>query len=184
MKNNEGKVITTLIILIVAVIVIAVVAHRLITRSDGLIRKATSDQEKYDKTEVLEEINFIITQKYLEAYNKSTTDGKSKVEEFFTKEKVIAYLKGQPIKEDGNINLEEVPTETVYIEDLKGEENCYYIKIENFKRDITSYGKGENAEDSKDYFFIKVEGENYNLYYKYSDGEIEEIGALNFEQEI
>ena len=60
MKNNEGKVLFTLIILIVAVIVIAVVAHRLTISSDGLIRKATSDQEKYDKSEVLEEINVLI----------------------------------------------------------------------------------------------------------------------------
>ncbi len=58
MKNNEGKVLFTLIILIVAVIVIAVVAHRLTISSDGLIRKATSDQEKYDKSEVLEESMF------------------------------------------------------------------------------------------------------------------------------
>lgn len=184
MKNNEGKVFVTLIILIVAVIVIAVVGYRLVTSSDGLIRKATSDQEKYDKSEVLEEINVIITQKYLEAYNKSTSDGKNKVEEFFTPDKVIAYLKGQPIKDDGSVNLEEAPTETAYIEDLKEEENCYYIKIENFKRDITSYGKGENTKDSNDYFFIKLEGENYNLYYKCSDNNIEEIGALKFKQEI
>lgn len=184
MKNNEGKVLFTLILLIVAVIVIAVVAHRLTTRSDGLIRRATSDQEKYDKSEVLEEIDVLITQKYLEAYNKSTSAGKNKVEEYFTPEKVMAYLKGYPIKEDGSINLEEAPTETAYIEDLKSEENCYYIKIENFKRDITSYGKGENTEDSNDYFFIKLEGEEYNLYYKASDNEVEKIGALEFKQEI
>ncbi len=184
MKNNEGKVLFTLIILIVAVIVIAVVAHRLTISSDGLIRKATSDQEKYDKSEVLEEINVLITQKYLEAYNKLTTDSKNKIEEYFTPDKVINYLKGYPIKEDGSVNLEEAPTDTIYIEDLKSEENCYYIKIENFKRDITSYGKGENAENSNDYFFIKIEGENYNLYYKSSSGETEEIGALEFKQEI
>lgn len=184
MKNNEGKVFVTLIILVVSIIVIGVVVNRLITRSDGLIRKATSDQEKYDKSEVLEEINVLITQKYLEAYNKLTTESKNKIEEYFTPDKVMAYLKGYPVKEDGSVNLEEAPTDTAYIEDLKSEENCYYIKIENFKRDITSYGKGENTEDSNDYFFIKLEGENYNLYYKASSGEIEEIGALEFKQEI
>ena len=165
MRNNEGKAFLKLLIVIVILFLIGFMAYKWAIGRDGIITKVTTDEKEYNQSEVLQEINVIITQKYLEAYSKATSGGENKIEQFYNADKVMLYLKGYTCDETGNINTETEPTETKYIEDLTFEENCYYVKIENFKRDITSYGIGENAEDSNDYFVIKVEDENYNLYY-------------------
>ena len=87
-------------------------------------------------------------------------------------------------KVKANINYEEAPDKKVVIEDLVSEENCYFVKIENLKSDISGYGKGENSLESNDYFFIKLEEENLNLYYKDANSEVEQIGKLQIEQSI
>lgn len=184
MVNNEGKAFVTVIIILVILGIVGVVAYNMATGTDGILTKVTSDEEKYDKSEVLEEINFVIKEKYLEAYSKATVGGENKIQEFYNPEKVMAYLKGHAVKDDGSVNLEEAPTQKIYIEDLVDEKDCYYININTFKRDITTYGKGKNEKDSKDYFFIKKDAEEYKLYYKDSDAKVEEIGALVFEQEM
>lgn len=188
MKNNTGKVFIKLLIIIAVLAVVAFIAYRAGTSNDGLITKFTTDEEEYNKSEVLEEINLIITEKYLDAYNKSIAgDNKkdeNKINEFYNPEKVIAYLKGYSGGDDGNINYEAEPDKTVFIEDLVDETDCYYVKIENFKRDITTRGKGKNEKGSNDYFFIKKDGEDYKLYYKNANSEVDEIGALQLEQSI
>lgn len=184
MRNNEGKALLKLLIAIIILALIGVMAYRWAVGRNGIITKVTTDEKEYNQSEVLQEINVIITQKYLEAYSKATSDGENKIEQFYNADKVMLYLKGYTCDEKGDINTEGEPTETAYIEDLFSEENCYYVKIENFKRDITNHGKGENDENSSDYFFIKKEGEAYNLYYKDTNMEIEQIGALKIEQSI
>ena len=184
MKNNAGKAFVQSIVIIAILVVIGFVAYKAAVGRGGIIRKFTTDEEKYSKTEVLEEINFIITEKYLDAYSKATKDGKNKVEEFYNAEKVIAYLKGYSGGEDGNINYSEAPDQKVIIEDLVSEENCYFVKVENLKSELQNYGKGENTEDSNDYFFIKQEGDKFILYYKDINSEIEQIGEIQIEQSI
>ena len=184
MRNNAGKAFVQLIIIIAILAVIGFVAYKAAVGRDGIIRKVTTEEEKYNKTEVLEEINFMITEKYLDAYGKATAGGENKIEQFYNNEKVIAYLKGYSGGEDGNINYEEAPDKKVIIEDLVSEENCYFVNIENLKSDMSSYGKGENTKDSNDYFFIKQEEEKLNLYYKDANFEIEQIGELQIEQSI
>lgn len=184
MRRNEGKAFLKLLIVIVILAIIAFIAYKWAVGRDGIITKVTKDEEVYNKTEVLEEINSVITQKYLDVYSQATSKGENKIEEFYNADKVIEFLKGYKSDENGNVNTEVEPTETKYIEDLAEEENCYYVIIENFKRDITSYGTGENDKNSSDYFFIKKDGEVYNLYYKNSNKEIEEIGVIQIEQSI
>lgn len=184
MRSNEGKVFLKLLIVLAVLAVIAFIAYRWAVGRNGIIRKVTKDEEEYNKTEVLEEINSVITQKYLSVYSKATSKGENKIEQFYNADKVIAFLKGYTSDEEGNINTEVEPTETKYIEDLKGEENCYYVIIANFKRDITSHGMGENDENSKDYFFIKKDGDIYNLYYKNVEKQIEEIGKIEIEPSV
>ena len=99
-------------------------------------------------------------------------------------EKVIAYLKGYSGGEDGNINYDAEPDSKVIIEDLVSQENCYFVKVENLKSDLSNYGNGKNVENSTDYFFIKQEDNKINLYYKNTNSEIEQIGELQIEQSI
>jgi hypothetical protein len=184
MNKNAGKAFVKLIIIIAILAVVGFLGYKLAVGKNGIITKATTDEEKYNKSEILEEINFLITEKYLKVYSKATADGENKIEEFYNDEKVIAYLKGYSGGEDGTINYEEAPDSTVYIEDLVDEEGCYYVKVENLKQDFITYGKGENIKDSSDYFFIKKVDNQYNLYYKNVDTEIEEIGELKMEPSI
>ena len=116
MRNNAGKAFVQLIIIIAILVVIGFVAYKAAVGRDGIIRKVTTEEEKYNKTEVLEEINFMITEKYLDAYGKATAGGENKIEQFYNNEKVIAYLKGYSGGGDGNINYEEAPDKKVIIE--------------------------------------------------------------------
>ena len=184
MRNNEGKAFLKLLIAIVVLALIGYIGYRWAVSRDGIIRKVTTDEKEYNKSEVLQEIDEIITKKYLEVYGKATAGGEDKIEEFYNADKVMLYLKGYTPDENGEINTEGEPTETAYIEDLASEENCYYVKIENFKRDITNNGKGKNEADSGDYFFIKKEDDTYNLYYKNANLETEQIGALQIDQSM
>jgi hypothetical protein len=184
MNRYAGKASVKLIIVIAILAVVGFFGYKLAVGRNGIITKVTKDEEKYNKSEILEEINLLITEKYLNVYSKATATGENKIEEFYNDEKVIAYLKGYSGGEDGTINYEEAPDSTIYIEDLVDEEGCYYVKIENLKQDFITYGKGENVEDSNDYFFIKKVDDKYNLYYKNVNSEIEEIGELQMEPSI
>ena len=184
MRNNEGKAFLKLLIAIAVLALIGFMGYRWAVSRDGIIRKVTTDEKEYNKSEVLQEIDVIITQTYLEAYSKATAGGENKIEQFYNADKVMLYLKGYTCDENGDINTEGEPTETAYIEDLVSEENCYYVKIENFKRDITNNGKGKNDADSGDYFFIKKEDDTFNLYYKNANMEVEEIGEPQIDQSM
>ena len=82
MRNNEGKAFVKLLIIIVILAIIGFIAYNWAVSRDGIITKVTTDEEKYNKSEVLEEINFIITQKYLEVYKKATVGGENKIEQW------------------------------------------------------------------------------------------------------
>lgn len=184
MRKDEGKIFINLLIAIIVFALLIVVGINWANSKDGIYTKVTKDEKKYSKSEVLEEINVIITQKYLEVYKKATAEGKNKIEEFYDAEKVMAYLSGYTCNEKGEINFNAPPTEVVYIEKLKSSKDCYYVNISNFKRDITSYGMGKNEENSNDYFYIKKVENSYKLFYKDSNMEDDEIGDLQIEQKI
>lgn len=184
MKKQNGLGLLSLIIIIVILIILAGVAFKLILGDDGVLDKVTTEEVEYNKTEVLEELNFMITEKYLDAYKKSTSSGKNNnIEQYYNIEKVIKFLKGYSGGETGDDYTNQ--DSKVVIEDLAGITDMYFIKISELKTDISGYGEGENKEGSKDLFFIKKENEQeYKVYYKNSNEEDEEIGLLEFEPEI
>lgn len=184
MKEENGLGLVSLAIIIIILIVFAGVAFKLILGHDGVLEKVTTEEVEYNKTEVLEELNFMITEKYLEAYKKATAAGKNNnIDQYYNTEKVIKFLKGYNGGESGEDYS--VQDSKVIIEDLAGNTDMYFIKISELKTNISGYGNGENEEGSNDFFFIKKESEQvYKVYYKNSNGEDEEIGQLEFEPEI
>ena len=184
MKKQNGLGLLSLIIIIAILITLAGVAFKVILGDDGVLDKVTTEEVEYNKTEVLEELNFMITEKYLDAYKKATSSGKKdNIEQYYNIEKVIQFLKGYSGGESGDDYTNQ--DSKVVIEDLAQTTDAYFIKTSELKTAISGYGEGKNEEGSKDFFFIKKESEQiYKVYYKNSNGQDEEIGELEFEPEI
>lgn len=184
MKKERGLGLISLAIIIIILLILAGVAFKLILGSDGVLEKVTTEEVEYSKTEVLEELNLIIREKYLDAYNKAIEKGKTNnIEQYYTSDKVIKFLKGYSGGESGeDYSIQDAK---VIIEDLVNSTDMYYIKISELNFDISNYGKGDNKENSKDFFFIKKQSEEiYKVYYKNVKGEDEEIGELDIKPEI
>ena len=184
MKRENGLTLTALVITIIILLVLAGVSLRFIVGENGVIEKATTVEAEYNKSEVLEELNLIITEKYLDAYKKATKAGKdAKIEQYYNSEKVIKFLKGYSGGESGEDYT--VQDSKIIIEDLVGSTDEYFIRISELNKDISSYAKGKNEENSKDFFFIKKESEDvYKVYYRNSRRENEEIGALQLQPQV
>ncbi len=183
MRKENGLGLISLAIIIIILIILVVITFKVVLGDDGVIDKVTTEEVEYNKTEVLDELNLIITEKYVDSYKKGTKGGENKLEQYYNPEKVIKFLEGYSGGETG----EDYTTKDskVIIEDLVGTTDMYFIKVSELNEDITSYGQGENVEGSKDFFYIKKESEEvYKVYYKNVKGEDEEIGPLNLEPEI
>jgi hypothetical protein len=64
MNRYAGKASVKLIIVIAILAVVGFFGYKLAVGRNGIITKVTKDEEKYNKSEILEEINFLITEKY------------------------------------------------------------------------------------------------------------------------
>ncbi len=163
MKKNVLTVVTSIlgVILFIAIIIGAIIHFSL--GKEGVITKATQDEETFNQTEVLEELNLAIAEKYVATYKNEVVNGK-KIEEFFNKETAINYLKEKNI-----------------IEEYNEKENTYFVKIENLKGDINQ-GKGKNGSD-KDVYIIEKSSktDDYVVYYLKNSDEKVNIGNLEFE---
>ena len=148
MKNEKGLTLTALVITIIILAILAGVSLKFVLGENGVIKQATTVEAEYNKSEVLEELNLIITEKYLDAYNKYTKAGKNAtIEQYYNVEKVIQYLKGYSGGETGNDY--QTKDSKVVIEDLVGSADKYFIKISELNKDISNYAKGKNAENRK-----------------------------------
>lgn len=184
MKKENGLTLTALVITIIILLILAGISLKFVLGENGVIKQATTVEEKYNKSEVLEELNLLITEKYLDAYNKYTKAGKNAtLDQYYNIEKVIKFLKGYSGGETGNDY--QIQDTKVIIEDLIGSTDKYFIRIAELNRDISSYAKGKNEENSKDFFFIKKESDEvYKVYYRNLKREDEEIGMLQFHPQV
>ena len=189
MRNDTGKTIIPLVITIIILLALGGLALYFTIGENGVVKKVENEEISFNKDEVLEALNIKIRDRYLDIYGKATKDGKNNIQDFYNGDKVIMFLKGFSGGESGN-DFGEQPDGIIYISDLAGHNNetesekIYFINLENLGRTINRYGKGENIENSKDYFYIKGSGESYKVYYSNLDGEEEEIGALQIQQSL
>lgn len=202
MKNNKGLTLIALVITIIILLILAGISIRMSIGENGILTRATTVEKTYNKSEVLEELNIIITEKYLETYNKISLDGNlDNIDEYYSLDKVIQFLLGYSGGEDGKkIYTEgELPDSKVYITTLNGytnksEDTRYFIIIDSLGRSIDKYGKGENNySNAKDYFYIKVSENDDGIktakvFYKgiksNTDADDEEIGDLQIQQSL
>ena len=200
MRNNKGITLVALVITIIAISILSAISLNVTLGENGVLTKAMKVESEYNKGEVLEELNIIITEKYLDAYGKATKDGKMNIKEHYDGNKVIDFLLGYESDENGNVNTEDESKRTLthYIDKLNRgnnevEPNEYFINLDTLRRSISKYGKGTNNKDNNDYFFIRttIEGEGDNaqitkatVYYKNLQGTDEEIGDLQIQQSI
>lgn len=184
MKKENGLTLTALVITIIVLMILAGISLHFLIGENGVLEKATTVEAEYSKSEILEELNLIITEKYLDAYNKATKDGKSgNIEQYYNIEKVIQFLKGYSGSETGDDYS--VQDSKVVIVDLVGATDMYFINVSELNKDLSGYAKGKNEEGSKDFFFIKKESEEvYKVYYRNSHREDEEIGELQFQPQV
>lgn len=195
MKENKGLTMVSLIVSIILIFILAGVSINFIIGDNGILTKAMNVEKTFNKSEVLEEINVMITEKYLDAYNKASSNisqnGGLDVEKYYSGDKVIKFLQGYSGGDSGEEYGENVqPDKPVVIVELNdtsitnNAENFYFINLYSLTRNIKKYGKGTNVPSSKDYFYIKGSGETYKLYYKNLEGNSEEIGDLQIQQNL
>ena len=91
--NKELK--RNLIVFIISILILAGIGfgvYYFIIGEDGLIKKITSMETKFDKTEVLESLNELVKEKYMAIYNESKTNPDIKLEEAYNPDVAISYF--------------------------------------------------------------------------------------------
>ena len=193
MNNNKGLTLVALVITIIVLLILAGVTIYMMLGNNGVLNKSKTVEIEFNKGEVLEELNIIISEKYLDAYHKATKDGKVTIEKYYNGKKVILFLLGHSGGENGDD--ETTFDSTKYIEELEGftntdQDSRYFINLDTLKRKIEKYGKGTNEENATDYFYLKTSGMESNnvdkieVYYKTLEGADEKIGDLQIQQSL
>lgn len=183
--KEQGLTLIALVITIIILLILAGVSIRLTVGENGVLTKAGNVEIEYNKSEVLEQLNIVLTEIYLEAYNKEA--GKN-VENYYNEEKILEYLK-----------------EKNYIEDYYDENNSivndrYFVVIPTLQRNIKKYGTGKNGNNGGNeldiFYVVKSEKEDveegtpnfeFKLYYvplKGDKNEPQEIGTLQVKQNL
>lgn len=166
MKKENGLTAVALVFFIGVIIVVVGIIINFSIGEEGVITKASHDEEEFNMTEVLDELNFSITEKYLGTYKNEAVNGK-KIEEVYNKEIAIKYLKDSEI-----------------IENYNNKENIYFVKVDKLKGDIKQ-GKGQNGSDKDVYIIERSEKtDDYTVFYLKNSGEKVTIGNLEFEPQL
>lgn len=186
MENNKGLTLIALVITIIVLLILAGVSLNLVLGDEGIIAKATTVEVSFNKSEVIEEINILATEKYLEAYNEASAAGDvENMSKYYTPTKVINFLRG--VDDSGNA----ISGAKQYITTLnnynKSGKAGYYIEISELGRNIDKYAKGNNNYTGEnDFFYIEANKDadgnitTAKVIYKNLEGEEEEIGDVVF----
>lgn len=193
MKNNKGLTLVSLVVTIIVLLILAGVSLNMLIGDNGVLTKATTVEVSYNKGEVIEELNILSTEKYLEAYNEAVSAGDvMNISQYYNPTTVINFLLGKD--KDGNT----VPGAKVYIEPLNGEydksknDTRYFIIVSSLGRNIEKYGLGTNNVNNTDYFYIKTTEDDSGkiltttVFYKDADPatEDEKIGDIVYTQSL
>ncbi len=173
MKKDNGFSAMGLIITIIILLVLAFVAAHFLFGNDGIVNKLKNKDTEYNKTEVVEQINLIIKQKYF-GDSKYALENKKDINEIYNETTLFQYL-----------------IENNYIEQLKDiNDNViadqYFIKTENLNGDIVSYEVKENGSEGNGtkVFKIKKVEEKYMIYFVDKYGKEQELGELIIKPEL
>lgn len=133
MYKENGFAYQILVLIIIIVIAIAGVVINKVIGKNGVLDKVATVENEYFKEDVLEKINYKVTQKFIELNNVAKETGKS-ISELYNTEVVLEFLKQnliieQEYDEEGNLK------EGIYIINVDKliENDEKYIPTEVFK---------------------------------------------------
>lgn len=173
MRREDGLSIISLIVVVVILIVILGVAAKVIFGEDGIVEKYSQADNEYNKSEIVEKLNFIIKEKYVLDY-KYALENQKDIDEIYTEETAFQYL-----LDNGHIEqLKDIDDNLV--------EDQYFINAETLNSDIATNAikaNGSKGNGTKIYKIKKVE-ENLKIFFVDKYGEEEEIGELILKPEI
>lgn len=191
MKNNKGLTLVALVITIIVMLILAGISLSLVLGDRGILTRATTVEVEYNKSEVLEDLNVLITEKYLDAYSKSSADGNlSDFSEFYSPEKVIQFLLGHTGGETGSDYTTEDATRVIEpinnVVTIENYSECYYVITSQLRSNIKNFGQGENKPGTSDIFYLSPTEDDttneitgYALYYMDASGATQKIGDLD-----
>lgn len=160
MYKESGFAYQILVLIIIIIIAVAGVVVNKVVGKNGMVNKAVKVENEYSKEDVLEKINYIVTQKFIEINNQAKANNQN-IAELYNSDVVIEYLKQsfiivETFDEDGNL-----------------QEGTYDIDVTKLKDDemqIEGTFKLERKEDK--YIIIYYDNENNP----------QEIGELQIQQ--
>lgn len=173
MKREEIFSLISLVIVIAILIVIAVFVGNKLFGREGVVDQYKEADTEYNKTEIVENLNLMIKEKYVLDY-KYAQENKKDIDEIYNTETIFSYLleKGylEPLK-DINDNL---------VEDQ------YYINADSLHTDIATAVINENgsASNGTKLFKVKKIEDKYMIYFIDKYGEEEELGELILKPEV
>lgn len=124
MKKQDGLSHIAMVIIIVILIIVGFVAYKFLMGKEGLIQEIVVEEENFSQKEVLEEINKMVTEKYLEIYNANSGGN---IEANYNTDIIVSYF-------------EEIGLLSTTNPDITYDENgykVYEIDINKLNRDVS-----------------------------------------------
>lgn len=162
MGKENGFAYKIVILLIIIIIAVAGVLINKIVGKNGMINKVAEVETEYSKEEVLERINYKVTQKFIEINNEAKANN-GNIAEMYNSDVVIEFLKQSLIIEE------------TYDENGNFQDGIYHINI----------GKLEDEEKEIHYvgrFQLEKKEEKYMVVWYDEQGNSQEVGELQVQQ--
>ena len=170
MRREDGLSIIALILLIV---VVAAVLGVVGTKAWQIFQGMRDEDTEYNKTEIVEDVNLIVKEKYVFDY-KYCLENNQNMDELYNETYLIDYLKTEGYIED----LRDINDNPV--------QDQYYINAEKLNTDVSTNvinANGSAANGTK-VFKIKKVDTKYMICYVDKYGAEEELGELVIKPEI
>lgn len=155
MNKENGFAYQVLILIIIIIIAIAGVIINKVVGKNGLVDKAVTVETEYSKEDVVEKINYIVTQKFIELNNQAKENNQN-ISEVYNSDVIIEYLKQSLIieetkDEDGNfqegiylINVEKIIEDEKEISQITGK---FQLEKKDDKYFVVYYDEKDNSQE-------------------------------------
>lgn len=163
MYKENGFAYQILVLIVIIVIAISGVIINKIIGKDGVVERVVTVENNFSKEDVLEKIDFMITQKFIELNNQAKENNKV-ISEIYSSDVILEYLKQASIIED------------VYDENGNIIENVYLINVDKLYENSVS-----KLTQSGTFNLEKIDN-SYVVTYTNSNNEKENIGELHIQQ--
>lgn len=164
MGKENGLAYQVLVLVIIFVIAVAGVLINKIVGKNGVLDRVAEVETEYSKEDILEKINYVVTQKFIELNNEAKSSNRN-ISELYNSEVVIEFLKQ-------NLMIEET-----YDAAGNFQKDVYVINVEKLK------GEEESGKTIGEFKLEKIENKYMVVYYDEAN-RAKEIGELQIQQTI